>query len=227
MLSVMIFAAGCASTKVVNQQSQIGDEKIARPGNVLVYSFGATAADIPAESAAAGEIETNNPTQTPEQVEMAAKLGDEIAHELVAKIQAMGMPAEVASGASTAATGDLEIKGYFVTIDKGSGAKRLLIGFGSGGADLNTVVEAYLVTENGLRQLGSGEVDAGDSKGPGLLVPLAVTVATKNPIGLAVGGAVKLGEAATGSDTIKGSAKRTADEIAEKLQAAFEKQGWI
>jgi hypothetical protein len=31
----------------------------------------------------------------------------------------------------------------------------------------------------------------------------------------------------TGSDTITGAAKRTADEVAAQLQAGAQKQGWI
>ncbi|MCH8890094.1 MAG: hypothetical protein IH827_03280, partial [Myxococcales bacterium] len=47
------------------------------------------------------------------------------------------------------------------------------------------------------------------------------------PIGLIVGGAVKVGGEVTGRSTIKGSAKRTAKKIGDELRAAFEKQGWI
>jgi hypothetical protein len=59
------------------------------------------------------------------------------------------------------------------------------------------------------------------------MVPLAVTIATANPIGLIVGGAVKVGGEVTGKNTIKGSAKRTAKKIGDELRTAFEKQGWI
>ena len=60
-----------------------------------------------------------------------------------------------------------------------------------------------------------------------MVVPLAVVAATANPIGLVVGGAVKATGEATGSDTIQGAAKRTADEIAAQLHTAAEEQGWI
>jgi hypothetical protein len=83
------------------------------------------------------------------------------------------------------------------------------------------------MTAQGPRQLGSGELDAGGARTPGMLVPLAVAAATASPIGLIVGGAVKLRGEVSGSDTIEGSAKRTAEEIGKHLTAAFEKQGWI
>ncbi len=46
-----------------------------------------------------------------------------------------------------------------------------------------------------------------------MVLPVAVLAVTANPIGLVVGGAVKLTGEATGSDTIEGAAKRTAEEI--------------
>src|SRR5262249_27269153 len=87
--------------------------------------------------------------------------------------------------------------------------------FGSGNAELKTMVEGYQMTAQGLRRLGSGQLDTGGNKTPGVLVPLAVAAATANPIGLRVGGTMKLYGEKTGSDTIEGAGKRTADAIAK------------
>ena len=92
---------------------------------------------------------------------------------------------------------------------------------------MKTRVEGYEMTSTGPRLLGSGEIDSGTGKGPGLILPLAVTLATANPIGLAVGGAVKVGTEVSGYSTIEGVSKRTAREIGEQLRAAFQRQGWI
>jgi hypothetical protein len=119
------------------------------------------------------------------------------------------------------------LRGYFVSIDEGSAGKRVLVGFGSGEAEMRSAVEGYQMTAQGLRLLGSGEVEAGGSKMPGMAVPLAVLAATANPIGLVVGGGAKLYGEETGSDTIEGAAKRTAEEIAAQLKTAAEEQGWI
>ena len=62
---------------------------------------------------------------------------------------------------------------------------------------------------------------------PGVAAPLAVLAATANPIGLVVGGTAKLYGEGSGSDTIEGAAKRTADEIAAQLRPTAEEQGWI
>jgi Domain of unknown function (DUF4410) len=226
-LLALVVLAGCASTNVTERQSNIGNEKLARPDRIIVYDFAATPADIPAGSAIAGQVAQPTTQQTPEQIETGRKLGAQIAKELVAKIQDMGLPAVLASGQPAPRVNDIVIKGYLVSVEEGSAGKRILIGFGSGNAELKTMVEGFQMTDHGLRQLGSGELDSGGSKTPGMLVPLAVVAATANPIGLVVGGAVKLYGQESGSDTIAGSAKRTADATAKQLQGAFEKQGWI
>jgi hypothetical protein len=225
-LFALVVLTGCASTEVTSQQPYEGP-RIARPDRIIVDDFAATPADVPPGSAVVGEYSAPSTPMTPEQIEEGRKLGAEVAKELVAKIQNMGLPAVQAAGQPPPRVGDLVIMGYFVSVHEGSAAKRVLIGFGSGAADLKTVVEGYLMTAQGLRRLGAGELDSGGGKTPGVAVPLAVAVATANPVGLIVSGAAKAYGEASGSATIEGTAERTADEIAEKLQVAFEKQGWI
>ena len=83
------------------------------------------------------------------------------------------------------------------------------------------------MTDQGLRELGSREVSAGHGKTPGLFVPIAVTIATANPVGLIVMGTTKVAGEVTGRSKVTGSAKRTAKKIAGELREAFERQGWI
>jgi hypothetical protein len=213
---------------VTNQPTRyIPSEVCARPDRIIVYDFAATPADVPAGSAIASGYSEPSTPQTAEQIEAGRKLGAEVAKDLVAEIQNMGLPAAQAAGQPPPRVGDLVIMGYFVSVQEGSAAERVLIGFGSGAANLKTVVEGYLMTAQGLRRLGGGELDSGGGKTPGVAVPLVVAAATANPIGLIVGGAAKVYGEASGSATIEGAGKRTAEEIADKLRVAFEKQGWI
>jgi hypothetical protein len=225
------FAAlvACASTKVVNRQSEMQPgERLARPQHIIVYDFAATPEGIPQDSALAGQIAEPTTPPTEKELEAGRQLGEAIAKELVAEIQKMGLPAVRAVDDPTPVPGDLEIRGYFVSIDEGSAMKRIVVGFGSGSASLKTMVEGYLVTAQGLRRLGGGEVETGGAgKTPGVVVPLAITIATANPIGLVVGGAAKAAGEISGSTTIEGSGKRTAKEIADALKPKFQEQGWI
>ena len=225
-LFVLISVAACASSEVTERQSYIGDEKLARPDRILVYDFAATPGEVPEGSALSGHYAGHTAPQTQEEIETGRRLGAEVAKELVAEIQTMGLPAVRGAGQPPPRVGDVVIRGYFVSVDEGDAGKRLLIGFGSGATELRSVVEGFQMTNHGLRPLGMRETEAGGGEMPGLLVPVAVVAATGNPVGLIVGGAAKLsGE--TGSETIDGAAKRTAKEISQELEVAFEQQGWI
>lgn len=225
-LVAMVLASACAKTTVENRQMYTGP-KVARPDRIVVYDFAATTNDIPAWAAGATRYGGQEAPQSAEQLAAGRKLGDQVAKELVAEIRAMGLPAEEADPSVPLNVGDLAIVGYFESVDKGSAVERVALGFGAGSASMKTRVEGYEMTSTGPRQLGSGEVDSGTGKGPGLVIPLAVTLATANPIGLAVGGAVKVGTEVSGYSTIEGVSKRTAKEIGEQLRAAFQRQGWI
>jgi hypothetical protein len=217
---------GCASTTISNRQEYRG-EKLARPQHIIVQDFAATAAEVPPDSAFADRVDRSNPPPTEKELELGRELGALVARELVSDIRAMGLPAVGAVEQPRPQRDDLVIRGYFASVDKGSAAKRMAIGFGSGAAELTTLVEGYLMTDQGLRRLGSGEVASGGGKSPGMALPLAITIVTANPIGLAVGGAVKVAGEATGYSTIEGSARRTADEIGGALKPKFQEQGWI
>lgn len=226
--------AGCASSQVTERKSYIGDEKLARPGRILVYDFFSAPADGSAEtsastatraSAAAPGAHQNSPP-IEEVTDAHRKLGIRVAEELVADIRNAGFPAVRAVGEPAPQNGDIVIKGNFVNLDKGAAEKRVLLGFGSGAAKLKTVVDGYQMTDQGLRPLASSEIQAGSGKMPGLVLPLAVVAVTANPIGLIVGGTAKAVGEADGSDTIDGAAKRTAGQISEELVAEFHRQDW-
>jgi len=224
---VLVVLAGCASTKVTQSRPGVGQtERLPRPDRILVYRFAVTPAELPAGSATAQEASAPSQPPTPEELEVGRRLGEAVATQLVEEIRAMGIPA-VRGEREKPRLHDIAIRGYFASIDRGSALERIAVGFGSGSAALTTVVEGYQMTEQGMRRLGSATVESGANKTPGMVVPLAVTIATANPIGLAVGGAVKLTQEATGSGKIEASGKRTAHEIAKELRVRFQKQGWI
>jgi hypothetical protein len=226
-LLALMMAVGCASTEVTKRDSKIGTQKIAKPDRIYVYPFAATHADIPTWSTSADRFDQPSKPPTPEELEVGRNLGDLVAKELVTKIEGMGLVALEGSQQSLPQPNDLMIIGYFGAVEEGSTAKRLSIGFGSGAAELTTAVEGYQMTNNGPRLLGSAQLDSAGGKTPGLVVPLVVLAATANPIGLIVMGGAKLQGEISGRTKIEGSAKRTAEAIAEQLEIKFKEQGWI
>jgi hypothetical protein len=224
-LMTLAMASGCATTQVTEATAPV-DRKLPRPDNIVVYDFAATPRDIAADRDLGVEYSGEMGTQSAEDARVGRELGAQMAAQLVEEIHAMGLPAARAAE-QRPQVGDVVLKGYFKGIDEGSAAKRVMLGFGSGAAELTTVVKGYEQTASGLVEYGSAEFDSGGGKTPGMVVPIAVAVATANPVGLVVGGAVKATQEVTGSDKIQGAAKRTAEAIGEELRKRFERQGWI
>jgi hypothetical protein len=224
-LLTLLFACGCASTNIGNRDVLVTGP-IPKPGNIWVYDFAATAAEVPANSALAGEDLDTTP-QTPEQIAEGRKLGSAMATELAADIIKLGLPAAVATAETKPQLNDLVIRGYLLSVNQGSAVERVAIGFGAGKSSLSTLVEGFQMTVTGLRKLGSGTVDAGGNKSPGMVLGVATFLATKNPAGLIVNAGVQAYGEASGNDAVTGRAKATAQEISDVLKQRFQQQGWI
>jgi Domain of unknown function (DUF4410) len=218
--------AGCASTKVT-QQTPMVNEAIARPDRIWVYDFVASPADVPADSPLSSQVSAPSKPQTTKQIATGNQLGAFIAKELVADIQAMGLSAVQAGPGSSPQVGDGVIRGYLVSVEGGSTVKRFIIGFGSGKSEMDTVVEGYQMTPEGLRKLGSGTLSSSGAKTPGAVVPAAVAIASGSPVGLIVVGGAKIYSEVSGKNSLQGRAKATADAIAEQLKIRFQDRGWI
>ena len=225
-LLTLVVMAGCALTQVSNRQVLVTGN-IPRPGNIWVYDFATTPADVPADSGFASQVAEPATPQTDEQIAQGRKVGAELAAQLVEQIRAMGMPAAQASAGTTPSLNDLVIRGYLLSVNAGSAAERVAIGFGAGGSELRAAVEGFQVTAQGLRKLGSGTVDSGGGKTPGAALGAVTFLATANPAGLIVSTGVKAYGEASGISTIEGRATAAAKEIADQIKPRFQQQGWI
>jgi hypothetical protein len=225
-LPLILLAVGCASTKITEHEVFIS-ERLPRPGHIWVYDFAATAADVPANSTLARKFIVEATPQTAEQIALGRQLGAHLAADLVRQIQEMGLPAERATENQAVEVDDLVIRGYLVSIKKGSPAGRIVIGFGVGRSELRTIVEGFQMTRQGLRELTFDSVQAGGSKSPGASVSVVGLLATGYPFGLIITSGMRVYEEASGYSTVEGRARATAKEIAAELKKVFQEQGWI
>ena len=174
---------------------------------------------------AAAKVDRANPP-SPQDIQTANEYGAVIANRLVEDIRAMGMPATLAMAGEQPAVGDGVLKGYLVSTEGGKAGQRLLLGFGAGKSEMETVVEGFGMTPQGLQRFGSGTINSASGKSPGLFAPAAMAAAG-SPVGLVVMGSVKLYNEASGKSGLEGRAKATADEIAEQLKVRFTERGWM
>jgi hypothetical protein len=182
---------------------------------------------MPTDSSIKGYISASRTPPSARQLAEGRQLGALIATDLVANINAMGLTALQAGLGSSPQVGDGVIRGYLVSVQGGSAARRFVIGFGYGTSEMDTVVEGYAVTPQGWRKLGSGTLSSSGSKAPGMVVPAAVAIASGNPIGLIVVGGIKVYSEASGRNTLEGRAKATASAISDALRTRFQDRGWI
>jgi hypothetical protein len=226
LLCALVLLAGCAKTTVVNQ-TPMTNPNLPFPNEIWVYDFVGSPADIPPDSSIAGMLGAPSIALDLNDVTTGRELGHLIAKELVADLQAMGMPAALGAPDVQPGIGDGVIRGYIVSADAGSAAGRFFVGFGKGTAEMDTVVEGYVMTQNGLHKLGSGTLSASGNKTPGVVLPAAVAIASGSPVGLIVVGSAKIYGNVTGRSGLQGRAKSTADEIAAQLKIRFQDRGWI
>jgi hypothetical protein len=150
-----------------------------------------------------------------------------MALQLVEQIRAMGIWAVPASMGFQPRINDIVLRGYLISIKEGSAAKRVAIGFGSGASQLETAVEGFRMTPQGLVKLGSGTVSAGGNKTPGAALGVATFAATANPAGLIISSAAKVYGEASGRSKVEGRGEATVKQIAKVLKKRFQQQGWI
>lgn len=225
-LTALLLVAGCASTEFSSRERLV-TEKLQRPGKIVVYDFIANPADVPEYSSLTGQTAEKTAPPTAEQIKAGQLLGVSIATQLVQQINEMGLPVEKGSPKTKLRVNDIVLRGYLVSVSQGDTVKRVVVGFGYGGSELNTLVEGFQMTAKGLRKLGSGKVKATGNKTPGGALGAVTMIANANPAGLIVGGAVKGYGEISGSSRVEGLAKSTAKEIAELLETRFKEEDWI
>ena len=224
-LVAIAVVAGCAKTKITRHP--VVTEQLPKPAVIWVYDFVATPADLPADSALAGESSLDVTPQTSEDVALGQQLGAEIASKLIEEIRGMGMTAMRAVPGTRLQTNDLMFRGYILSVKEGDATKRVAIGFGSGASELHTLVEGFQITPQGLRKLGSATLESGGNKTPGAAMGVATFLATANPAGLIVSSGMKVYGEASGKSKVEGRAQANAKGIAYVLKQRFQEQGWI
>ena len=113
----------------------------------------------------------------------------------------------------------MAIGGQIVTVEEGSRAKRVLIGFGSGRSRLTSAAQLHGITMIGPADLWEYQNTAASGKRPGILTTLPIGVAVQGlslMVLLVNGGLSTMGELSSVSTS---NAKR----MGKKLAAAVEK----
>ncbi len=129
MLALIAFALGCASSGITPAVQATG-ESIPRPTVLLVYDFAVGPNDVVVETL--GHQFQKEATKRSKEEETAYATTHSLSEQLVAKLGERGIAAERAEDSRVPPLHALVLKGQFLTIEKGSRFKRMVIGFGAG-----------------------------------------------------------------------------------------------
>lgn len=225
--ALALLAAGCASSSIQQRQSTAYAEQLPRPARVVIYDFAGSAREVPPDSVIVPYYREPDVPQTREESELGRRLARLVTDNLVRELNRSGIFALSADAAPVLHVGDAIVRGEFVTVNQGNRLARVLVGFGVGSAELQTLVEAYAVTANGLRPLGSAQIESAGGRMPGMLVPVGMGAAAgRAATSAAVSGGMNLAQEA-GPESIEGAARRTASRIAALIVDAYRKRGWM
>ena len=205
LLSLVV---GCAGGSSRQTRQHVRDRTLPRPPVLLLYDFAVAPADAPPS----------------EKIKQDRAIARSLSEQAVIKLGQRGIRAQRATASTTVPLHAVVVKGQFVTIEEGRGAKRVLIGFGAGKSELRAIARVYQMMESGLKIISEGEAGAHGSSSPGLAPSAIVAGATGSPVGLVAGGAMHLHTESKGP--VKENIGRLADGFAERAAAFYSRQGW-
>jgi hypothetical protein len=220
--------SGCASTDVA-MSSQYGGA-LPRPQQILVFPFATSPEEVQLDwsPTVIGVWKLQGLSSGQEQQDVAHAVARALAERLVTKVQALGLPAQLATGDPVPPPGGtLAITGQFLAIDEGNRAERVVIGLGAGRSDVRTAVQVSEVFPESRRLVENFDVDAKSGRKPGAAETMGMGAAAGHlAVSAAVTAAGTVASEAFGDD-VDADAERTAAKIATVLQSLFQRQGWI
>lgn len=231
LCAVLGALAGCGSdtdTEVTNKMSKRDRKTLPPPTQILVYDFAVSPNEVPADSAVAGQLQGagDDPYNNPQRTQLEHQIAAVVAEELVEELQDLDLPAQRWSGPAPAGVGVYTLEGQFVTIDEGNAAARMIIGFGAGGTEMKTHVQAYVVEPAGKRLLAEATVDSESSNAPGIAATLPVGAAIS---GIATAAAINTGVGLVRelNTDVREGAEDTARAIVDLMKPRMEQMDWI
>jgi hypothetical protein len=145
---VAVVLAGCAQS-LVRPETESRAVRLPRPPQILVYELATSRDEIHPDQGtlrqAANRVQLPPTAANPASHEAAAAFAD----ALVARLRALGLPAERATRQTPIGRHDLLVVGAFVDEHQSQRLGRLVVGFGAGGSQLDTEVDVLQSSGHG------------------------------------------------------------------------------
>lgn len=213
LVLVITLVAGCAKVNTTGVRRYQGPRLNASRA-IVVYDFEPTGQSIGLDSidADGGDGLSN------EDIEHRREVGRVLSDVLAKELEERGILSSRKAGPVSVPPGSMSIGGQIITVDEGSSAKRILIGFGSGKNRLSSAAQLYGIPKEDSTVLWEYQNTAASGPKPGILTTLPIGIAIQGVTLLLLviqGGMATMGELSSSSTA---NAKRMAKELADSVE---------
>src|SRR3989449_8841824 len=229
IIACVIGLAGCAKTVVqpVTETEKLG---LPRPPQVLVYTFAVSPTEVIENQSIIHEFMESQGDMTPEErlSEIGREAAEAMADEMVRGISELGLPARRAYKETAVPVNALVVEGAFLDVDEGNRMRRIVVGFGSGGARVDARVLVYQASQDGRSKVLDFITHGDSGQMPGAALTLGAGAAAQ---GGATAGMAAANVAVSGVKIYRSEheqmAARSAEQAVAYLSQFFAKEGWI
>jgi hypothetical protein len=218
LVALLISACGSAN---VNALRRYHGRQLPAPRGLVVFDFEPTAESIGLGTGREGVEDKGGLSK--DEMRNRREVGRVLADVLARELENRGIPTSRKSGPLGVPEGSMSIGGQILTIDEGSGAKRIFIGFGSGRSQFSSVAQLFGNTPAGPANLFEFQNTAKSGAKPGILTTLPIGIAVQGVtlvLLVVQGGMAGMGEL---SSTSTANAKRMAKELADAVETALKR----
>jgi hypothetical protein len=214
---------GCAGASVTTTERP--NRPLPKPDMIIVNDFAVSPGEVKLDrgvmSTAVRDAEGRNVSD--EENRVGHIVADKLSTVLVEELRKQGISAVRGNDPVAQATPtSVVLNGEFLTIDQGNQTYRVWLGFGLGGSEIRTNIQAY---QNG-ELVAQAETATKSSLKPGMLTSVGVGAAADSGAAV-VAGAVGTGVSEAFLSTVEADARRTAKEIAKRMKNAYVQRGWL
>ncbi len=219
---ILMILGGCATAKVDQTKKTTGP--LPRPDMVIVNDFAVTSAEVKLDQGVVSKVmrDSDSRSVSEEENKVGHMVASKLSEFLVEELREVGIEATRASSQVRPSSTTLMLTGQFITIDEGNQTARVWVGFGMGGSELRTRIQAM----QDVRLIAEAETVTKSSVKPGMLTSLGIGAAASNVVPIVIGG-VTTGVSEAFLGIVEADAKRTAKEVAKKVEKAYQDRGWL
>jgi hypothetical protein len=227
--ATMVVLFGCAQNTVQPEQETYM-ANLQPPAVVLVHRLSVNLKEVTDNQGLFGKAvdAVEHTTQDAKTEQLAVEVGDDFANELVKQINDLGLSAQRAAADTYVPPDALVITGYFIDVNAGNEARRLVIGLGAGQSKIDAQVQVLRYSGSKYSTLLSFKTHADSGEMPGAAVTMGAGAAAQGGMTAGMAAAnVAVGGVKTYRTAMGAMAGRSADKAAVFLSQYFAGEGWI